>query len=116
MFCEVEDGKLVDVCGNKEHPMTRGALCVTVKDFQEHHYNPDRVLHPLRRVDPKGSRQFKRISWDAAIAEIHTRWTDIFDQHGSRAILPYSYLGNEGLVQGLTCGDAFFNRLRTSRE
>ena len=91
--------------------MTRGGLCVKLKDYHDHHYNPDRVLYPLRRVGPKGSRQFARISWDEAIAEITARWKDIIAKYGSQAIMPYSYLGNEGLVQGLTAGDAFFNRL-----
>jgi anaerobic selenocysteine-containing dehydrogenase len=111
MIYEVEGGRLVEVRGNKEHPMTRGGLCVKLKDYHDHHYNPDRVLYPLRRVGPKGSRQFARISWDEAIAEIAKRWKDIIARHGSQAIMPYSYLGNEGLVQGLTAGDAFFNRL-----
>jgi anaerobic selenocysteine-containing dehydrogenase len=111
MIYEVADGRLVEVRGNKEHPMTRGGLCVKLKDYHDHHYNPDRVLYPLRRVGPKGSRQFARISWDEAIAEIAKRWKDIIARHGSQAIMPYSYLGNEGLVQGLTAGDAFFNRL-----
>ena len=91
--------------------MTRGTLCVKLKDYHDHHYNPDRVLYPLRRVGPKGSRQFARITWDEAIAEITSRWKDIIARYGSQAIMPYSYLGNEGLVQGLTAGDAFFNRL-----
>jgi len=69
------------------------------------------VLYPLRRTGPKGSRQFTRISWDEAIAEITARWKDIIARYGSQAIMPYSYLGNEGLVQGLTAGDAFFNCL-----
>ena len=60
MIYEVEDGKIVEVRGNKEHPMTRGTLCVKLKDYHDHHYNPDRVLHPLRRTGPKGSRQFAR--------------------------------------------------------
>jgi anaerobic selenocysteine-containing dehydrogenase len=111
MIYEVENGKLIEVRGNKEHPMTRGGLCVKLKDYHDHHYNPDRVLHPLRRVGPKGSRQFARISWDEAIAEITARWKEIIAKNGSQAIMPYSYLGNEGLVQGLTAGDAFFNRL-----
>ena len=111
MIYEVEGGRLVEVRGNKEHPMTRGGLCVKLKDYHDHHYNPDRVLYPLRRVGPKGSRQFARISWDEAIAEITKRWKDIIARYGSQAIMPYSYLGNEGLVQGLTAGDAFFNRL-----
>ncbi|HET9936519.1 MAG TPA: molybdopterin oxidoreductase family protein [Methyloceanibacter sp.] len=111
MIYEVEGGRLVEVRGNKEHPMTRGGLCVKLKDYHDHHYNPDRVLYPLRRVGAKGSRQFARISWDEAVAEITKRWKDIIARYGSQAIMPYSYLGNEGLVQGLTAGDAFFNRL-----
>ena len=114
MIYEVEDGKLVEVRGNKEHPMTRGGLCVKLKDYHDHHYNPDRVLYPLRRVGPKGSRQYARISWDEAIGEIVTRWSEIIARYGSQAIMPYSYLGNEGLVQGLTAGDAFFNKLGTT--
>ncbi|HZJ11617.1 MAG TPA: molybdopterin oxidoreductase family protein [Methyloceanibacter sp.] len=111
MIYEVEDGRLIEVRGNKDHPMTRGGLCVKLKDYHDHHYNPDRVLYPLRRVGAKGSRQFARITWDEAIAEITARWKEIIAKHGSQAIMPYSYLGNEGLVQGLTAGDAFFNRL-----
>jgi anaerobic selenocysteine-containing dehydrogenase len=111
MIYEVENGKLVQVRGNKDHPMTRGTLCVKLKDYHDHHYNPDRVLYPLRRSGPKGSRQFTRVSWNEAIAEITSRWKDIIAKYGSQAIMPYSYLGNEGLVQGLTAGDAFFNRL-----
>jgi anaerobic selenocysteine-containing dehydrogenase len=74
MIYEVEDGKLVEVRGNKDHPMTRGTLCVKLKDYHDHHYNPDRVLYPLCRSGPKGSRQFTRICWDEAIAEITSRW------------------------------------------
>lgn len=111
MIYEVADGKLTQVTGNKEHPMTQGVLCVKLKDYHEHHYNPDRVLYPLKRTGPKGSKQYERISWDEAIKEIRDRWTDIIAKYGSQAIMPYAYLGNEGLVQGLTSGDAFFNRL-----
>jgi anaerobic selenocysteine-containing dehydrogenase len=111
MIYEVENGKLIEVRGNKEHPITRGGLCVKLKDYHDHHYNPDRVLYPLRRVGAKGSRQFARITWDDAIAEIVSRWKEIIAKYGSQAIMPYSYLGNEGLVQGLTAGDALFNCL-----
>ncbi|MBV9629812.1 MAG: molybdopterin-dependent oxidoreductase [Xanthobacteraceae bacterium] len=107
----VEDGKLVEVTGDPEHPMTRGGLCVKLKNFAEHHYNPDRLLYPMKRVGPKGSGQFERISWDAALAEIKTRWTEIIAQYGTQAIMPHAYLGHQGTLNGLTAGDAFFNRL-----
>ena len=111
MVYEVEDGKLVDVKGNKEHPITRGALCVKLKDFHDHHANPDRLMYPLRRTGPKGSKQYERITWDEAIAEIGTRWREIIAEYGAQAIMPLSYLGNMGLVQGINSGDPFFNRL-----
>lgn len=109
----VKDDKLISVVGDPDHPVTRGGLCVKLKDFANHHYNPDRVLYPMKRSGPKGSGQFTRISWDAALAEIRERWTSIIDQHGSESILPYSYLGNQGILNGFTAGDAFFNRLGT---
>ena len=114
MVYEVENGKLVEVRGNKDHPMTRGGLCVKLKDFHDHHANPDRLMYPLRRTGPKGSKQFERISWDEAIAEIGRRWRKIIATYGSQAIMPYSYLGNMGLVQGINSGDPFFNRLGTT--
>ncbi|MFZ0695424.1 MAG: molybdopterin oxidoreductase family protein [Alphaproteobacteria bacterium] len=111
MEFHVEGDRLVEVTGRKGHPFTRGGLCVKLKDFADHHYNPDRVLSPLRRTGPKGSGAFTRITWDEAFHEIKTRWTAIIDLYGPQAILPYSYLGHEGLINGMTAGDAFFNKL-----
>ena len=111
MLFQVEDGKVKGVRGNPDHPMTRGGLCVKLKDYEKRHYHPDRLLYPLRRVGPKGSKQFQRISWDEALDEIVTRWKAIIEEHGPQAIAPYSYLGHQGLVHGLNGGDAFFNRM-----
>lgn len=111
MIFEVEDNKLKGVKGNPDHPLTRGGLCVKLKDYEKRHYHPDRVLYPLRRTGPKGSKEFKRISWDEALDEITLRWKAIIQEHGPQAILPYSYLGHQGLVHGLNGGDAFFNRM-----
>ena len=111
MVYEVEDGKLKSVKGNPDHPMTRGGLCVKLKDYEKRHYHPDRVLYPQRRIGPKGSMQFERITWDEALDEITTKWKAIIDEHGPQAIMPNSYLGNQGLVHGLNGGDSFFARL-----
>src|SRR6185437_4664613 len=110
MLFDVRGGVLHGVRGNPDHPMTRGGLCVKVKDYEKRHYHPDRVLHPMRRVGPKGSKEFEQISWDEALDEITSRWKDIIATYGPQAILPYSYLGHQGLVHGLNGGDAFFNR------
>ena len=111
MLTTVRDGKAIAVRGNPDHPFTRGGLCVKVNDYQNRVYSPDRVLHPLKRTGAKGSGQFKRISWDESLAEIKARWNAIVDRQGPEAILPYSYLGTEGLLNGLNAGDAFFNKL-----
>ena len=114
MLVTVVDGRALEVRGDPEHPFTRGALCVKVNDYVERVYSPERVLYPLRRVGTKGSGNFERIGWDAALDEIASRFKAIMAEHGPQAILPYSYLGTEGLLNGLNVGDAFFNRLGAS--
>ena len=111
MVFEVEDGKLTGVKGNPDHPMTRGGLCVKLKDYEKRHYHPDRLLYPMRRTGPKGSKEFERITWDEALDEVADRWKAIIEEDGPHAIVPVSYLGNQGLVHGLNGGDAFFNRM-----
>lgn len=111
MVFEVENGKLTGVKGNREHPMTRGGLCVKLKDYEKRHYHPDRILHPMKRVGPKGSKQFEQITWDEALDTISSKWKGLIEEHGPESILPVSYLGHQGLVHGLNGGDAFFNRM-----
>lgn len=114
MLITVENGQATEVRGNPDHPFTRGTLCGKVSDYLDRVYSPDRVLYPMRRVGSKGSGQFERISWDAALDEITTRFQEVIAEYGAEAILPCSYLGHEGLLNGLTVGDAFFNRLGAS--
>src|SRR2546430_1939332 len=111
MLVTVENGKATKVRGDPDHPFTQGGLCVKVNDYTNHAYAPDRVLHPLRRVGPKGEGRFERISWDDALDEIATRFRSIIAEYGGQAIVPYSYLGTEGILNGLTVGDPFFHRL-----
>src|ERR1700738_3696884 len=101
MLVTVEDGRAVAVRGDPDHPFTRGGLCLKVNNYQERVYSPDRLLYPLKRSGVKGSGQFERITWDAALDEIRRRWSQIIDQFGPSAILPYSYLGTEGILNGL---------------
>ncbi len=111
MVYHVKDDKLIAVKGNADHPMTRGGLCVKLNDYEKRHYHPDRLLYPMKRVGPKGTKQFARISWDEALDTIVDKWQAIIKEHGPQAIMPNSYLGNQGLVHGLNGGDAFFARL-----
>jgi anaerobic selenocysteine-containing dehydrogenase len=111
MLVTVENGKATKVRGDPDHPFTQGGLCVKVNDYTNHTYSPNRVLYPLRRVGRKGEGQFERITWDDALDEIATRFQAIIDEYGGQAVLPYSYLGTEGILNGLTVGDPFFHRL-----
>ncbi|MAH78834.1 MAG: molybdopterin oxidoreductase family protein [Rickettsiales bacterium TMED254] len=111
MIYEVQDDKLLSVKGNKDHPMTRGTLCVKVKDYEKRHYHPDRLKYPLKRVGKKGEGKFTQITWTEAINTITTKWKKIIEDNGPQAIVPYSYLGNQGLVHGLNGGDSFFNKM-----
>src|SRR5579862_7476528 len=85
----VEDGRAVGLVGDPEHPFTRGGLCAKVSHFLDRVYHPDRVLHPLRRIGPKGEARFERVSWDEALDDIAARLKAIVAEHGPTAILPY---------------------------
>ena len=111
MLVTVEDDRVVKVRGNPDHPFTDGRLCVKINHYEERIHHADRVLHPLKRTGPKGSGQFTRITWQAALDEITGRWKKTIEEHGPTAILPYSYLGTEGILNGLNVGDPFFNKL-----
>ena len=111
MLVSVRDGRAVEVRGDPGHPFTRGGLCVKVNNYVDKVYSPDRVLHPLRRTGPKGSGRFERVSWDDALDEIAGRFRASIAEHGAESIMPVSYLGTEGLLNGLNVGDPFFNKL-----
>lgn len=111
MLVKVAQGRVTAVQGNPAHPFTQGRLCAKTSHYQERVYHPERLLYPMRRSGPKGSGAFERISWDEALATIGERWRAIIRADGPTAILPYSYLGTQGIVNGLTVGDPFFNRL-----
>jgi anaerobic selenocysteine-containing dehydrogenase len=111
MLVSVRDGRAVEVRGDPEHPFTRGGLCVKVNNYVDKAYSPDRVLYPMRRTGPKGSGQFTRVSWDEALDEIAGRFRSAIAEHGPETVMPVSYLGTEGILNGLNVGDPFFNKL-----
>jgi anaerobic selenocysteine-containing dehydrogenase len=110
----VEDGVAVRVQGDPDHPPTHGALCTKVARYIERVYHPERLLHPLRRSGPKGSGQFEPVSWEVALQDIATRLLAIAARD-PQGILPYSYAGTMGMVQGESIAARFFNRLGASR-
>lgn len=110
-----EHGRAVSVRGRSDHAITRGWLCAKVNRYLERVYHPERLLTPLRRVGPKGSGEFAPISWNEALREIAERWQEISERHGAQTILPYSYAGTLGLVQGSVTAERFWHRLGASR-
>jgi len=112
----VQDGVARKVQGNAEHRHTDGALCTKVSRYTERSYHPDRVLQPQRRTGAKGEGRFEPVSWDVALSDIAARLRAIAGQgtDASQAILPYSYAGTMGLVQGESIAARFFNRLGAS--
>jgi len=138
----VEGGRATKIQGDPEHPVTRGFLCAKVAKYLDRVYSPDRVLYPMRRVAAKGAvarrRSFaphgqpgaavptqvvstkteqiwQRISWDEALDEIAARFGAIVDEFGSEAILPYSYGGTLGALNGASMDRRFFGRLGASQ-
>ena len=116
MLVTVEDGRAIRVAGDPDHPFTKGFLCAKVNRYLERTYHRDRLLHPLRRIGAKGSGRFERISWDDALTEIADRLGAIArSPAGPQAILPYSYAGTMGLVQGSSVDRRFFHLLGASK-
>ncbi|HEY2634226.1 MAG TPA: molybdopterin oxidoreductase family protein [Steroidobacteraceae bacterium] len=109
----VRDGIAIKVMGSAAHAPTAGVLCTKVARYTERTYHPDRLLHPLRRVGKKGEGRFERIGWEEAIAAIAQRLGPIAAEDPEQ-ILPYSYAGTMGLVQGESMSMRFFHKLGAS--
>ena len=133
----VEDGRATRIQGDPLHPVTRGFLCGKVAKYLDRVYSPDRVLYPMRRIGPKGhvaeQRSFaphgqtgtavptqadptwQRITWDEALDEIAGQFRTITAEFGSEAVLPYSYGGTLGALNGASMDLRFFHRLGASQ-
>jgi anaerobic selenocysteine-containing dehydrogenase len=112
---QVEDGRGTKLRGDPAHPVTRGFLCGKVAQYLEREYSPERLLYPHRRVGRKGEGRFERISWDGALDTIASRLKHVAAEFGPEAILPYSYAGTMGLLNGAGMDRRFFHRLGASR-
>jgi anaerobic selenocysteine-containing dehydrogenase len=110
LLTTVEDGVAIRVQGNPDHRHTDGALCTKVSRYTERTYHPERILHPLKRVGPKGSGQFEPVGWDEVLDDIAQRLGEIA-RRDAQAIQPYSYAGTMGQVQSEGMAARFFNRL-----
>ncbi len=113
LLVTVEGGRAVKVAGDPDHPGTQGVLCTKVSRYTERTYHPERLLTPMKRVGPKGSGQFAPIGWDEALDIVAERLGAIAARD-PQAIVPYSYAGTMGLVQGESMAARFFHKLGAS--
>jgi anaerobic selenocysteine-containing dehydrogenase len=114
LVAQVEDGKVVRVQGDPDHPYTAGFACGKVNRDADLVNSPDRIATPLRRIGPKGAGQFKPTSWDEALDEIAAKWKAIIAESGPLALLGYAYSAHQGLMnRGLVNG--LFHALGASR-
>ena len=81
----------------------------------EREYSPSRLLYPQRRIGAKGEGRFARISWDEALNTIAERLSATAREFGPESILPYSYAGTMGLLNGSGMDRRFFHRLGATR-
>ena len=89
-----ENGKLVRVEGMPEHAVSEGYICPRGEALVEYVYSPDRILHPMKKVDGK----WERITWDEALDTIAAKLTEIKDKYGARALAVYNgSIGTENI-------------------
>lgn len=110
-----ENGKLHKIDGSDENDITANFICGKVRKFGKRQYAPERLHYPQKRVGPKGSNQYERITWNEAIQTITERFREISQKHGSEAILPYNYGGSNGLLSDGFVDKLYFARLKASR-
>jgi anaerobic selenocysteine-containing dehydrogenase len=110
-----DDGRATRIAGDPEHPFTQGFLCTKVAKYLERTYHTDRLTFPQIRIGAKGEGRFRRATWDEALTLIAERLNPIIaSPDGPQAILPYSYAGTMGLVQGEAMASRFFRRIGAS--
>ena len=97
---EVLDGARIGaVRGAADNDYTAGVICAKVARYAERIHHPDRLMFPMARTGPRGSTQFRQISWDEALDRIADSFTSVTNKHGSEAVWPFFFAGTMGLVQ-----------------
>jgi anaerobic selenocysteine-containing dehydrogenase len=115
MIITVDQGLATRVAAALDHPTTDGFLCTKVNRYLERTYSPQRVLYPMKRIGDKGKGLFARITWNEALQTIANKFREIAESsEGPQAIVPYSYAGTMGLIQGSSMDRRFFHKLGAS--
>jgi anaerobic selenocysteine-containing dehydrogenase len=94
----IDNATIGRVRGSKLQTYTAGVVCAKVARYAERIHHPDRLVHPMIRVGPKGSTALARISWNDALDEIASRFDAAEREFGAQSVWPYYYAGTMGLV------------------
>ena len=115
MLVTVTDGVATGLRGDPDHPFTQGFLCSKVSKYLERSYHPGRLTTPLLRDGPKGSGRFRPIGWDEAVSRVAQAIEAARSSpEGPQSILPYSYAGTMGKLQGSSLDRRLFHALGAS--
>lgn len=109
------NGRATRIQGDPGHAITQGFLCAKVAQYLDRVHHPARLTRPMRRTGAKGAGEFEPVTWDEALDAIAARLKQTAAEHGPESIMPYSYAGTMGLIQGSGMDRRFFHRLGASR-
>ncbi len=109
LSAKVHDGTLLEVKGSRANKYTDNVICNKVaRYYPDFVHGKARLTHPLKRVGPRGSGQFERISWDEALDIIHDGFSKAIDTHGPQSVMPFNYAGPHGELAGGSMDRRFF--------
>jgi anaerobic selenocysteine-containing dehydrogenase len=83
----IEDGKLVKIEGDPEHPWNQGRLCARCLAMTQYAYHPDRLTSPLKRVGERGEGKWQEISWDEAFDLVEEKMGKIREEFGPESVI-----------------------------
>ncbi len=87
MYVVVEDGKVVKLQPDKDHPVSKGYTCKKAYGSIELQYHPDRLLYPMRRAGARGEGKWERISWDEALTEVAGKLNQFKRESGAESVV-----------------------------
>jgi anaerobic selenocysteine-containing dehydrogenase len=111
----VDRGRIVEIDGSDQQPLTGGYICGKVRRFGERLYGDARLRHPGIRIAPKGTGSFAQVDWPEALDQATEHIREVVARWGGEAVLPVSYGGSNGLLSQDTIDARLFRRLGSSR-
>ncbi|OPY74901.1 MAG: Acetylene hydratase [Syntrophorhabdus sp. PtaU1.Bin050] len=83
---EVENGMVIGVKGDPEHPVTRGRICSRGALMPDHVHHPDRINYPIKRQGERGSGKWQRLDWEEALDEVADKLKALRGKYGAETL------------------------------